>query len=79
MPICQALLKYGYSSFSLEILEYCDPTNTLRREGYYIAELKPDYNIQQSTSSPRLGIKHTNISLDKISKGVKRFSQNEPT
>jgi hypothetical protein len=23
MPICRALLKYGYSNFSLEILKYC--------------------------------------------------------
>jgi group I intron endonuclease len=25
--ICSALLKYGYSKFSLEILEYCEPEN----------------------------------------------------
>jgi hypothetical protein len=24
MPICLALLKYGYSNFSLEIVEYCE-------------------------------------------------------
>lgn len=77
MPICQALLKYGYSNFSLEILEYCDPADTLRREGYYIAELKPDYNILQSTSLPRLGVKHTDISLAKISKGLKGLAKTD--
>lgn len=29
MPICSALLKYGYSGFSLEILEYCETPCTI--------------------------------------------------
>jgi len=28
-PIDSALLKYGFSNFRLEILEYCDTTNVL--------------------------------------------------
>jgi hypothetical protein len=24
--ICRALLKYGYSSFTIDIMEYCDPS-----------------------------------------------------
>ena len=39
--ICRALLKYGYSSFRLEILEYCDPSSIIEREQYYIDLLKP--------------------------------------
>ena len=36
MRICRALLKYGYSNFSLEILEYCDPPLCLeKRETLY--------------------------------------------
>lgn len=31
LAICRALLKYGYSNFSLEILEYCDPSEVLTR------------------------------------------------
>ena len=27
--ICSSLLKHGYSEFSLEILEYCDPINII--------------------------------------------------
>jgi group I intron endonuclease len=43
--MCSSLLKYGYSEFSLEILEYCYPINLISREIYYIDNLKPDYNI----------------------------------
>jgi hypothetical protein len=34
--IARALLKYGYSNFSLEILEYCSPSKCLEREQYYL-------------------------------------------
>ena len=43
--ICSSLLKYGYSEFSLEILEYCDPINIIYIEQYYLDNLKPKYNI----------------------------------
>jgi hypothetical protein len=29
MLINKALLKYGYSNFTLEILEYCEPENAV--------------------------------------------------
>ena len=34
--IARALLKYGYSNFQLEILEYCKPLNCIEREQYFI-------------------------------------------
>lgn len=43
--IYNALLKYGYSAFMLEILEYCDPKDITNREQYYIDLLRPEYNI----------------------------------
>ena len=43
--IYRALLKYGYSNFSSEILEYCEPNELISREQYYIDLLKPEYNI----------------------------------
>jgi len=58
MPFCRALFKYGYSNFSLEILEYCLVSDLLKREDYYIKQLKPDYNILQEAGSS-LGYKHT--------------------
>lgn len=34
-----SLLKYKISSFSLEILEYCDKNELISREQYYIDSL----------------------------------------
>ncbi len=56
--ISKALLKYGYSAFSLEIFEYCDAKDLMERESYYIRLLNPEDNILQEGFT-RLGIKHT--------------------
>ena len=50
--ISRALLKYGYSGFKLEILEYCDPEKCLEREQYYLDNLKPKYNVLLRAGSP---------------------------
>nr|QCW06888.1 hypothetical protein [Drechslerella brochopaga] len=71
--ICKALLKYGYSKFSLEILEYCDPSILIEREQYYIDVLKPQYNVLKVAGSSK-GRKQTESAKLKISKsktGVK--------
>ena len=57
-PIHSALLKYGYSNFGLEILEYCNTSNLINREQYYINLLKPEYNILKTAGSV-LGLKHS--------------------
>jgi group I intron endonuclease len=44
--IYRALLKYGHSNFSLDILEYCESSILMEREQYYIDFLKPEYNIK---------------------------------
>ena len=45
-PIHNALLKYGFNNFSLEILEYCEHgIDLVKREQYYFDLLKPEYNI----------------------------------
>ena len=56
--IYQALLKYGYNNFRLEILEYCDPSVVLEREQYYLDLFNPEYNLRPTAGSP-LGYKHT--------------------
>jgi group I intron endonuclease len=43
--IYKALLDDGYGGFTLEILEYCDKNNLIKREQHYIDILKPEYNI----------------------------------
>ena len=67
MAIYKAILKYGYSNWKLEILEYCDPKDVLVREQYYIenSSLKPEYNIL-STAGSSYGYKHTLETLDKL-------------
>lgn len=64
--ICRALLKYGYSKFELDILEYCETENVITREQYYIDLLKPEYNILQVAGS-LFGYKHTAETLAKMS------------
>ncbi len=49
--IRRALLKYGYSNFSLDILEYCESDVLITREQYYIDLLKPEYNIKVNYKS----------------------------
>jgi group I intron endonuclease len=49
--IYSAILKYGYSNFNLDILEYCELDILICREQYYINLLKPEYNILKIASS----------------------------
>ena len=68
--IGKALLKYGYSSFRFEILEYCEPEKCLEREQYYLDLLKPEYNILKKAGSS-LGFKHSEETVIKISTASK--------
>jgi group I intron endonuclease len=63
--ICRALLKYGYSKFKVEILEYCEKENLLVREQYYLDLLKPEYNILKTAGSS-IGFKHSEETLTKF-------------
>ena len=64
MLISKALIKYGYSNFILEIIEFCKSSEVISREQYYINLLKPKYNILKVAGST-LGHKHTKESLKK--------------
>ena len=68
--ISKALLKHGYSNFTLEILEYCDSKDLINREQYYIDLLNPGYNILKIAGS-RLGSIHTEKTLPKMSESLK--------
>lgn len=79
LAICAALAKYGYSQFSLQVLEYSDPSNILKREQYYLDLIKPQYNILKTAGS-FVGFKHTEETKNKLAvlfKGNKN-SQNHP-
>lgn len=65
MRIDKALLKYGYSNFQLDILEYCEGSNLIEREQYYLDLLKPEYNILLIAGSS-LGFKHKSETILKM-------------
>ena len=71
MTICKSLLKYGYSGFSLEILEYCDSSELLTREKHFMGLIKPEYNIAPTPAAPMSGRKHTDESRKKMSEAHK--------
>ena len=71
--INRSLLKLGYCSFSLEILEYCTPEKCIEREQYYLYLLNPEYNILKTAGSS-LGFKHSADS--KIFLHIKRLNAN---
>ena len=74
--ICRAMLKHGYSNFSLTILEYCEPDKCLEREGYYLKLFKPEYNISQDPTAPMSGRTHSNASKTIMSEAKK--GENNP-
>lgn len=66
MLVHKAFLKYGYSIFKLEVLEYCEINSTIDREQYYINKLRPEYNILNYAASS-LGFKHSEQTKLKMS------------
>lgn len=62
--IYNALLKYGFKNFKLEILEYCaEGVDPVEREQYFLDLLKPEYNILQKAGS-LLGFRHKAETLE---------------
>jgi group I intron endonuclease len=73
--IYSAILKYGYSNFSLDILEYCEKDVLIEREQYYIDTLNPKYNILKIAGS-RTGFKHSEKTKALIS--INNKGENNP-
>nr|YP_009059698.1 GIY-YIG endonuclease [Parasitella parasitica]AIO05748.1 GIY-YIG endonuclease [Parasitella parasitica] len=67
MVICKALLKYEHDSFALMILEYCDISELVQKEQYWIDVLSPDYNVLKYAYNSQ-GYKHTPESISLMSK-----------
>ena len=74
MMIYRALLAHGFDNFTLEILEYCEPSVLIEREQYWIDLLKPEYNILKIAGS-RLGAKHSLDVIAKIKAGALNRSE----
>ena len=68
--ISRGLIKYGYSNFSVTILEYCDISDLTLREQYYFDKFNPQYNILKVAGSSR-NFKHYEKTKTKISKSLK--------
>jgi hypothetical protein len=64
--IYNAILKYGLSNFSLEILDYCERPCVIYWEQCSLDLWKPEYNILPIAGS-RLGSKHSEETINLIS------------
>ena len=66
--ICKALVKYnkGYSAFSFEILEYCNPADIKRTEQKYMDLFNPKYNIMKVALEGNPGLKRTDESKERM-------------
>jgi hypothetical protein len=71
LTIHRALVKYGYSNFSLTILEYCEISELLIREQFYFDKLKPQYNILKIAGSSQKS-KHSEYTKARISKSLQK-------
>lgn len=76
LVISRALIKHGYSNFSLEILEYCDINNLTEREQYYMDLFNPKYNTLKIAGSSS-GHKLSDETKAKISQSLKGVYTNE--
>ena len=86
MAINKALLKYGYSQFSLSILEYCEVDELMIKEKYYLNLLSPKYNKLKEPGSPSRGSgwKHSKetkakMKIPKSKETIAKFSMGQQT
>jgi group I intron endonuclease len=75
MIINKALKKHKHSNFSLEIIEYCEPSDLIAREQFYLDLFKPEYNILQIAGSSA-GYKHSEET--KLAISLKNKGKNHP-
>lgn len=59
LPISKAIREFGWDSFNKEILELCLVEELEEKEIYYIALLKPEYNISRGGKSGMEGYHHS--------------------
>ena len=51
--ISRAIAKYGWDAFDKIVLEFCPVEEPDKKEIYYIAELKPEYNLSKGGGGSR--------------------------
>lgn len=72
IPIYNAILKYGHENFNFDIIEYCKPNETIKREQYFLDNFDFEYNVLANANS-LAGYKNTAETLAKL-KGRKNLS-----
>uniref|UniRef100_UPI002028B26D hypothetical protein n=1 Tax=Russula rosea TaxID=176822 RepID=UPI002028B26D len=70
LKINSALIRYGYSNFSVTILEYCDKLDLLIREQFYFDKLNPQYNKLAGSSLRSKNSQETKAIINKFLKEV---------
>ena len=75
--IGRAIIKYGYSNFSITILEYCDKVDLTAKEQYYFDTLKPVYNILKVAGAYVDVFTHAEKTKSRISKALKGLNAGE--
>lgn len=68
MPIYLSLLKHGYQSFSLTILEFCNIDSLVSREKHFFDVYSPEYNLLKTpgSSDRGKGWTHSEATVEKI-------------
>lgn len=70
--------KYGKENFKFEVIEYCELTELLLKEEYYIQNLKPEYNIERVLNTTPIGYKPVSKETrEKISIASKNMWKNK--
>jgi len=77
--IYRALLKNGYSNFSLTILEYCEPEQCFEREDFYLSSENNEYNISKKAGASMFGRTHSDATKNKISDALTGSNKSDDT
>ena len=74
--ICNAIAKYGWDAFDKTVLEFCLVEELDEKEIYYIAELKPEYNLSKGGGGPK-GCKPSPETIEILREAAKKQWANE--
>ena len=74
--ICKAIAKYGWDAFDKTVLEFCPIEELDEKEIYYIAELKPEYNLSKGGGDPK-GCKPSPETIEILREAVKKRWEDE--
>ena len=73
--ISKAIAKYGWDAFDKTVLEFCPVEELDEKEIYYIAKLKPEYNLAKGGEG-RKGCKVSPETSEKLSQANKKRWEN---